>query len=82
VACFDPEWPSLILGAAYLELRWASQFERTTAQQVRETTSTFTHIAAAVAGLATFVTGFTVSRRGLLKAWSPLSRLASPPLYS
>ena len=29
-------------------------------------TSTFTHIAAVVAGLAIFVTGFTVSRRGLL----------------
>jgi hypothetical protein len=30
-------------------------------------TSTFTHVAAAVAGLAIFATGFTVSPRGLLK---------------
>ena len=30
-------------------------------------TSTFTHVAAVVAGLAIFVTGFTVSRKGLLR---------------
>ena len=30
-------------------------------------TSTFTHVAAVVAGLAIFVTGFTASRTGLLK---------------
>jgi hypothetical protein len=40
--------------------------EGTQAQKVREMTSTFSHIAAVVAGLAIFVTGFTVSRRGLL----------------
>jgi hypothetical protein len=28
--------------------------------------STFSHVAAVMAGLAIFVTGFTVSRRGLL----------------
>jgi hypothetical protein len=41
--------------------------EGTKAQKVREMTSTFSHIAAVVAGLAILVTGFTVSRRGLLR---------------
>jgi hypothetical protein len=36
-------------------------------QKVREMTSAFTHVAAAVAGLAIVATGFTVSPRGLLK---------------
>lgn len=35
--------------------------------KVTEMTSTFTHVAAVVAGLAIFVTGFTVSRKGLLR---------------
>jgi hypothetical protein len=38
-----------------------------TSPKGREMTSTFTHIAAVVAGLAIFVTGFTVSRKGLLR---------------
>jgi hypothetical protein len=41
--------------------------EGTKAPEVRELTSTFAHIAAVVAGLAIFVTGFTVSRNGPLR---------------
>jgi hypothetical protein len=36
------------------------------ADKVKQMTSSFTHVAAVVAGLAIIVTGFTVSRRGLL----------------
>ena len=57
------------------DLEWAAvQLNGTKAQEVqrvREMTSTFTHIAAVVAGLAIFVTGFTVSPRGLLKGLIP-----------
>ena len=46
-------------------------------------TSTLTHIAVAVAGLAIFVSWFIViSSRGLLTSWLPLLRLAALLLYS
>jgi hypothetical protein len=62
-----PGWPNLILGSGLFWITMNLSTEGTKApRKPGEMSSTVTHIAAVVAGLAIFVTGFTVSRRGLL----------------